>query len=156
MDKEDMSAEVKVLMEIVQRFGQRDGLPNSEMKLVIDDVTNVAYYSIDLGNPWYTGQFVSTIKNIGVKINNNTVDPEKVYFTLRGQRIQTETAKTLYELWWGMGELAQLQIKKDAIDQYIQKDKNDLEINMDMRSAMSYGIPDNTMNYQFTKTMEVI
>jgi len=156
MEKKNAASEINEMVELMQTLGERDALPSSKMEIVMNDISKEEYYTFDFGNPWYTGQFVSTIKNIAVKINNHNVDPEKVYFTLRGQRIQAETANTLFELWWGMGELAQLQIKKDSIDQYIQKTDNKLEITMDMRSAMSYGLPGNIIKYQFKTAMEVI
>lgn len=156
MEKKDTGNEINEMVEIVRSLGGRDALPDSKIKLNLDDITKDEYYTFDLRNPWYTGQFVSTIKNIFIKINNHAVEPEKVYFTLREQRIQAETAMTFYELWWDMGELAQLQIKKDAVEGYIQTTNNYVEVIMDMRSAMSYGLPGNIIEYRFTKTMEVI
>ncbi|MDR1641422.1 MAG: DUF6379 domain-containing protein [Clostridiales bacterium] len=104
-------------------------------------------------NPWYTGTYLSTVTFIRVTINGHSIAEKDTYISLRGQLIPSAYAKNLHELWWGMGEVAELFLADSALSEALAP-KNEVKVDIDMRTAFSYGFPNDTLPYRLSGELE--
>jgi hypothetical protein len=148
-------SEMQEALKVMRAMGQRVALPTKWITKHKNSGSKVTGYSFDLGNPWYTIQPVSTISSLDVKINNFQVDPDSVSIIIREQMIPVKAAKTIHELWWGFGELAQVYIEGAALDEAILRKTNDLEVRLDMRSVSGYGLPGDHVDFVFQRRIGV-
>lgn len=133
---------------VFSRVAQRDLFVSSHITRVPDG------WRILIRNPWYTGTHLSTVSFIRITVNGHTVPEEDTFLSLRGQKIPSACAKNLHELWWGMGEAAEITLTDDALTQ-ILREKNDVNVDIDMRTTFSYGFPNDTLPYRLTGELEV-
>jgi hypothetical protein len=105
-------------------------------------------------NPWYTGTHLSTVSFIRITINGHLVPEEDTLLALRGQMVPSAYAKNLHELWWGMGEVAEICLTDKALAGVL-KAKNEVHVDIDMRTTFSYGFPNDTLPYRLTGELEV-
>lgn len=133
---------------VFSRVGQRDAFASDTLEAVPNG------WKMLIRNPWYTGTFLSTVSFIKVKINGYEVPEESILISLRGQTVPAIYAKNLYEIWWGMGEVAELFLT-DAGIKDILTEKNAINIDMDVRTAFSYGFKNDVLPYRLTGELEV-
>ncbi|MDR1177378.1 MAG: DUF6379 domain-containing protein [Spirochaetaceae bacterium] len=111
-------------------------------------------WRLRIRNPWYTGTYLSTVSFVRITVNGYTVPEERTFLSLRGQRIPSAAAKNLYELWWGMGEAAEVYLADEAVVKVL-REKNTVQVDIDMRTAFSYGFPNDTLPYRLSGELEV-
>jgi hypothetical protein len=98
---------------------------------------------------------VSSIQNLALTINGNRIAHEDIFIIIRGQKIPVVLAKTLYEIRWGFGEVAQIFIESKSVKRESLRAENTVEIRLDVRTTINYGIPNNHVKYVLSRTMEV-
>jgi hypothetical protein len=148
-------AEIQEALKVMRAMGQRVAFPTKWITRQKGKGNRITGYAFDLGNPWYIGQPVSTVMELDVKINNTSIDPDLVSIVVREQKIPIKAARTMHELWWGFGEVAQVYIEGAALEKAILKKANDLEVRLDMRSVSGYGLPGDHVDYVFQGRMGV-
>jgi hypothetical protein len=132
---------------VFSRVAQRDLFAEDKIEEVGGE------WRLRIRNPWYTGTYLSTVSFVRVTVNGYTVPEEAVFLSLRGQRIPSAAAKNLYELWWGMGETAELYLADEALAKGM-REKNTVQVDIDMRTAFSYGFPNDTLPYRLSGELE--
>jgi hypothetical protein len=133
---------------VFSRVAQRD--------LFVCDAIEAAdgEWRLRIRNPWYTGTYLSAVSFIRLTINGRRVPEEDTFLSLRGQRIPAAYAKNLHELWWGMGETAEIFLTDQALADVLTP-KNKISVDIDMRTTFSYGFPNDTLPYRLTGELEV-
>jgi len=129
-------------------IGQRDLLASDEIKATEDG------WQISIRNPWYTGTHLSTVCFIKITVNDYQVPESHTYISLRGQRIPAAFAKNLHEIFWGMGEVADVYLTDPALNNILVK-TNAIGVDIDMRTTFSYGFPDDILPYRLTGELEL-
>jgi hypothetical protein len=118
-------------------------LPNDEIKNVdVDNDGRNDGFQFDLGNPLYTAQPLSAIKDFSLKVDGKPIDAEKISFILRKNKISLKTVSTIPELWWGYGEVISVFIEKPG---GLELGKHQIECSIIMNPAFYPFYPDNTM-----------
>jgi hypothetical protein len=110
-------------------------------------------WRLQIRNPWYTGTHLSTLSHIGITVNGHKVPEGYSFIALRGQLVPVAYAKYLHEIWWGMGEVAEIYLTDPAVAEALQ-DTNEIGVDIDMRTTFSYGFPDDTLPYRLAGEME--
>lgn len=110
-------------------------------------------WRVILRNPWYTGTYLSTLSRLRLTVNGHVVPEADTLFTLRGQTVPVAYLRTLHELWWGMGETAEVLLTDPALAEAIRP-VNDVGVEIDMRTTFSYGFPDDTLPYRLSGELE--
>ena len=128
-------------------LGQRDLFASS-----LIESTEIGW-RIRLRNPWYTGTHLSTLAMLRITVNDHVVAEASTLIALRGQTIPCAYAKNLHEIWWGMGEVADVYLTDPSLGNKIAA-KNEVEVAIDMRTTFSYGFPDDTLPYRFSGELE--
>ena len=95
-------------IRIFSGVGQRDLFASRTIEPVPDG------WRLLIRNPWYTGTHLSTVSFVRIGINGHAVPEEHVFLALRGQRIPATFARYLHEIWWGMGEVAEVLLTDHA------------------------------------------
>lgn len=126
---------------VFSRLGERD--------LFADDAIAAVEggWRLAIRNPFYTGTYLSTVSFLKVSVNGHIVPDAETFLSLRGQRIAASSARNLHELWWGMGETAEVLLT-DAALAGVLADTNTVEVHIDMRTMFSYGFPNDTLPYR--------
>ena len=116
-------------------------LPNKTLRNVdVDGDGKVDGYQFDIANPFYTGEPVSSVRNLNVSVDGERIGSDKMSFVLRGQRIGIKDVPTLYELLWGFGEVASVYVAKPG---GLKKGSHKVECMLILRpSAGDYGFGD--------------
>jgi hypothetical protein len=153
--KENRSEEAAALYQVMLGLAERDSFPSMKITKVKDADNRVVGYSFDFVNPWYVAEPISTIQNMILKINGEEIRQEDIFIVIRGQKVPVKVAKTFHELWWGFGEIAQIFIESHYVKEGLLRAENELEIQLDMRTTMHYGIPGDLVRYATKKMMEV-
>jgi len=116
-------------------------LPNRNIKNV--DVTGdgkIDGFQFDIVNPFYTAEPVSSVKDLLLKIDGEKANPEEICLVVRDQRIRIRDAPTIYETWWGFGEVIKVFVGKPG---GLRKGRHELDCTLYMRtSAGDYGFGD--------------
>lgn len=108
---------------------------------------------IRLREPWYTGTYWSTISRLRVTVNGFEVPEADTLFTLRGQTLPVAYLKFFHELWWGLGEVADVLLTSPALSEIVTE-KNTVEVAIDLRQTFSYGFPDDTLPVRAISELE--
>ncbi|MFV3126865.1 C-glycoside deglycosidase beta subunit domain-containing protein [Niveispirillum sp. KHB5.9] len=111
-------------------------------------------WRLQIRNPWYTGTYLSTVSFIQISVNGHVVPEADTFIALRGQRIPAAYAKNLHEIWWGMGEVAELFLTDPALADILTA-TNQVGVDIDMRTTFSYGFPNDTLPYRLTGELEM-
>lgn len=128
---------------VFSRLGERDLFAG-------DAITAVeGGWRLAIRNPFYTGTYLSTVSFLKVSVNGHMVPDAETFLSLRGQRIPAMFARNLHELWWGMGETAEVLLTDPALAD-ILTDFNMVEVHIDMRTTFSYGFPNDTLPYRLS------
>lgn len=133
---------------VFSRVAQRDLFASGCMEHVQDGLR------IMIRNPWYTGTHLSTVSFLRITVNGHTVPEEDTFLSLRGQKIPSAYAKYMHELWWGMGEAAEVILTDKTLSGML-REKNEVNVDIDMRTTFSYGFPNDTLPYRLTGELEV-
>lgn len=136
-------------IRVFSGIGQRDLLASPNIEKV-DGV-----WRLLIRNPWYTGTHLSTIRFIRVVVNGHEVAEADTLIALRGQTLPTAYAKNMHELFWNMGEVAEIILTDTALAVVLTK-TNQINIDIDMRTTFSYGFPDDTLPYRLTGEVEYV
>ncbi|RXR27701.1 C-glycoside deglycosidase beta subunit domain-containing protein [Sphingobium fluviale] len=128
-------------------LGQRDLFASNRIE------QTDAGWRLLIRNPWYTGTHLSTVSSLGIAVNGHNVSEGHIFLSLRGQMVPAAYAKNLHEIWWGMGEVAEVFLTDPAIPALL-KDTNEIGVEIDMRTTFSYGFPDDTLPYRLTGEVE--
>lgn len=110
-------------------------------------------WRIQIRNPFYTGTYLSTVSFVRITVNGHLVPESHTFISLRGQLIPAAYAKNLHEIWWGMGEVAEVHITDPALADVITA-KNQVGVDIDMRTTFSYGFPNDTLPYRLSGELE--
>lgn len=148
MSNRDQSDRAKQGIRVFSRVGQRDLLPSGTIE------PTAAGWRILIRNPWYTGTYLSTVSFVRVTLNDHVVPEEDTFLALRGQLIPSAYAKNLHEAWWGMGEVAEVRLTDAALAGVLTA-RNELRVDLDMRTTFSYGFPNDTLPYRLTGEVEL-
>lgn len=132
---------------VFSRLGQRDLLASDRIEAVDGG------WRLSIRNPFYTGTYLSTVTFIRVTLNGHRVAEADTFIALRGQRVPVAFAKNLHEIWWGMGEVAEILLTDPALADVLT-DRSELAIDIDMRTTFSYGFPDDTLPYRLSGQVE--
>ena len=89
-----------------------------------------------------------------VSANGHLVPDAETFISLRGQRVPVGSARNLHEIWWGMGETAEVLLTDQALSDVLNP-INTVEVHIDMRTTFSYGFPDDTLPYRLTGELEL-
>ncbi|HWO62179.1 MAG TPA: DUF6379 domain-containing protein [Umezawaea sp.] len=143
----DQADRAKQGIRVFSGLGQRDLLASDRIE------TADSGWRMLIRNPWYTGTHLSTVSSMEIEVNGHAVPAENTLLSLRGQTIPIAHAKTMHELWWGMGEVAEVLLTDPALGGVLA-DKNVVHVDIDMRTTFSYGFPDDTLPYRLTVEME--
>lgn len=133
---------------VFSRIGQRDLFASDRITRVEEG------WKILLRNPWYTGTHLSTFSFIRIIINGHEVPEANTLFALRGQLVPSAYLKYLHELFWKMGEVADVILTDPSLADALT-DRNDIKVEIDMRTTFSYGFPDDTLPYRLTGELEL-
>lgn len=106
-------------------------------------------------NPFYTGTYLSTVSFLRITVNGHLVPDAHTFIALRGQLIPAACAKNLHEVWWGMGEVAEVRITDPALAALLGP-KNQVGVDIDMRTTFSYGFPNDTLPYRLSGELELL
>ena len=69
-----------------------------------------AGFKFDVRLSYYRGHFLSTIDEMGVKIDGEEIPTENIYFTLRGQEYAVAQLHSLVNEFWHITEPAQIRV----------------------------------------------
>lgn len=108
---------------------------------------------IKLREPWYTGTFWSTISRLQVTVNGFEVPEPETLFRLRGQTVPVAFLKSFHELWWGLGEVADVLLTSPQLVDIVTE-KNTVDVAIDLRQTFSYGFPDDTLPVRASSELE--
>ena len=133
---------------VFSRVGQRDLLASDRIEAVDGG------WRILIRNPFYTGTHLSTVTFVRITLNGHVVPEADTFIALRGQRIPSAYAKNLHELWWGMGEVAEVFLTDQSLTDVLAA-TNQINIDIDMRTTFSYGFPNDTLPYRLTGELEL-
>lgn len=133
---------------VFSRVGQRDLFASPLIERVEGG------WRIEIRNPFYTGTHLSTVSFVTITANGHAVPDEHTYIALRGQRIPAAYAKNLHELWWGMGEVAEVYLTDPDLAGVLTA-KNTIDVAIDMRTTFSYGFPNDTLPYRLSGELEL-
>ena len=111
-------------------------------------------WTILIRNPFYTGTYLSTVSILEVSVNGHRVPDAETFISLRGQRVPATHARYLHEIWWGMGETAEVLLTDPTLAEVLT-DTNQVDIHIDMRTTFSYGFPNDTLPYRLTGELGV-
>ena len=67
-------------------------------------------FKFDVRLSYYRGHFVSTIDEMGVKIDGEEIPTENIFFTLRGQEYAVAQLHSLVNEFWHITEPAQIRV----------------------------------------------
>lgn len=133
---------------VFSRVGQRDLFASDAIEAVPDG------WRLLIRNPWYTGTHLSTLSFIRIGVNGHEVPEADTFIALRGQRVPSAYAKYLHEIWWGMGEVAEVLLTDPALAGVVRA-TNQVSVDINMRTTFSYGFPDDTLPYRLTGELEL-
>lgn len=133
---------------VFSRIAQRDLFASPRLELVEPG------WRMQIRNPFYTGTYLSTLSFIRITVNGHLVPDEHTFISLRGQLIPAAYARNLHEIWWGMGELAHVHVSDPALAAVLGP-KNEVGVDMDMRTTFSYGFPNDTLPYRLVGELEL-
>ncbi len=133
---------------VFSRVGQRDLFADNAIERTPDG------WRLLIRNPWYTGTYLSTVSFIRISVNGHTVPEMDTFIALRGQRVPAAYAKYLHEIWWGMGEVAEVLLTDAALADIVAT-SNQVGVDIDMRTTFSYGFPNDTLPYRLTGELEM-
>ncbi|WP_145958953.1 DUF6379 domain-containing protein [Sphingobium sp. SCG-1] len=111
-------------------------------------------WRIMIRNPFYTGTHLSTVSSVKIAVNGHQVSDANTFIALRGQRIPAAYAKNMHEIWWSMGEAAEVFLTDQELTDVLT-DKNQINVDIDMRTTFSYGFPNDTLPYRLTGELEL-
>lgn len=132
---------------VFSRVAQRDLFASPAIERVEDG------WRLVIRNPFYTGTHLSTVSFLRIAVNGHRVADADTFLALRGQRIPASHARNMHELWWGMGETAEV-ILTDAALSGVLTERNTVEVDIDMRTTFSYGFPNDTLPYRLSGELE--
>jgi Domain of unknown function (DUF6379) len=133
---------------VFSRVGQRD-LFASDSILSAEDG-----WRLPIRNPFSTGTHLSTVSALEVVVNGHPVPERETFFSLRGQVVPVAYAKNLHEIWWAMGEVAEVLLTDPELAGVLVA-KNEVHISIDMRTTFSYGFPNDILPYRLTGELGV-
>lgn len=133
---------------VFSRVGQRDLFASDAIEAVDGG------WRLLIRNPWYTGTHLSTLSVLRIGVNGHAVPEADTFIALRGQRVPAAYAKNLHEIWWGMDEVAEVFLTDQYLSQILES-KNEISVDIDMRTTFSYGFPDDTLPYRLTGELEL-
>ncbi len=127
-------------------------IPYKKIKNVdVDGDGNIDGYRFDLGNPLYTAQPMSAIKDLIIVVNGENVDSNKISFILRKNKISLKNVTTINELWWSYGGLITVFVEKTG---GLPPRKLELQCSLIITPAFYGFYPENTI--LSTKTNMII
>ncbi|MEM2643638.1 MAG: DUF6379 domain-containing protein [Candidatus Bathyarchaeia archaeon] len=133
----------KEFMRDVQRVAALLLLPTREIENVdLNGDGQIDGFQFELGNPLYTAQPLSSIKGFSLIVNGERIDPEKITFILRRNRISLKNVSTIPELWWGYGEIIRVFIEKPG---GLKSGEYQVECSLVMTPAFYPFYPENTV-----------
>lgn len=133
---------------VFSRVGQRDLLASNRIEAVDGG------WRMLIRNPFYTGTYLSTVTFLRITVNGHQVPEADTFIALRGQRIPAAYARNLHEIWWGMGEVAEVFVTDPALADILTA-TNAIGVDIDMRTTFSYGFPNDTLPYRLTGELEL-
>ena len=132
---------------VFSRVAQRDLFASPRIEPVAEG------WRIRIRNPFYTGTHLSTLSYLRIRVNGHQVPEEATLISLRGQAVPAAYARNLHEIWWGMGEEAEVLLMDQGLAGVIGK-INQVDVDIDMRTTFSYGFPNDTLPYRLTGELE--
>ena len=131
--------EIKAFYDVLKSMAERILLPDNIITNVdFNKDGNVDGYTFEIANPFYTAEAISSVRDMSVIIDNETVDINKISLIVRGQKIRLTDAYTFHELFWGFGEVISVLVENKN---GIPKGEHKLECTLRMRTTISYGFP---------------
>jgi len=131
--------EIKAFYDVLKSMAERILLPDNIITNVdFNKDGNVDGYTFEIANPFYTAEAISSVRDMSVIIDNETVDINKISLIVRGQKIRLTDAYTFHELFWGFGEVISVLVENKN---GIPKGEHNLECTLRMRTTISYGFP---------------
>lgn len=113
-------------------------------------------YAFAVREPFYTSIPLSSLSEIAVTVNDRQVPENHVWLALREQRIPASVCRNLWELYWHIGEKAEIFITDPTLLQGGLKKKNKVALQMTVRPAYDYGLPEKKVDYAAEAEMEVV
>lgn len=132
---------------VFSRVAQRDLFASGRIEAIDGG------WRILIRNPFYTGTYLSTVSILKVSVNGHQVPDAETFISLRGQRVPAAFARNLHEIWWGMGETAEVLLTDQALSRVLGP-SNTIDVHIDMRTTFSYGFPNDTLPYRLTGELE--
>lgn len=132
---------------VFSRVGQRDLFASNRIE------STPSGWRLRIRNPWYTGTHLSTVTFVRITVNGHLVPESQTFLSLRGQLIPSAHAKHLHELWWGMGEVADVYLADPALAEVVAA-TNAVQVDIDLRTTFSYGFPNDTLPYRLAGELE--
>lgn len=132
---------------VFSRVAQRDLFASAAIERVESG------WRLLIRNPFYTGTHLSTVSFLRVAVNGYQVPDAGTLLSLRGQTLPAAYAKNMHEIWWGMGETAEVFLTDPSLADVLAE-TNQVAIDIDMRTTFSYGFPNDTLPYRLTGELE--
>jgi len=131
--------EIREFMNVLKSMADRILLPNNALRnMDTNHDGKVNGFQFDIANPFYTAESLASINNITVVVDGEKFTPEKISLNVRGQRVRTEDASTMHEVWWGFGEVISVFVEKAG---GLKKGNHEIDVTLLMRTTISYGFP---------------
>jgi hypothetical protein len=134
---------------VFSRVGQRDLFASNTIQSVENG------WRVLIRNPFYTGTHLSTVSSLKITVNGHAVPETETLFALRGQLVPVAYAKNLHEIWWAMGEVAEVLLTDPDLAGALTT-KNEVQVSIDMRTTFSYGFPNDILPYRLSGEMGVV
>jgi hypothetical protein len=111
-----MDSQKELMMQFInllKSLAERIMLPDNHVNNVdLDGDGQIDGYRFGLRNPFYSAQSVAWNQDLKVEVDGISYPSKKISFFVRGQKIPVLTAKTVYELYWGFGEVIDVYVEK--------------------------------------------
>lgn len=118
-------------------------IASEEIKNVdIDNDGKIDGFQFDIGNPLYTAQPLSAIRDFSLVVDGEKINAEAISFILRKNKINLKTVSTIPELWWGYGETITVLVEKPG---GLEPGRHQVECSITMTPAFYTFYPDNTV-----------
>lgn len=69
-------------------------------------------FALGMRLPYYRGQVLSAVEDIGLTVDGNKVPREDVRFTVRGKSWTLDQLETTYDERWEFGEVAEVAVRQ--------------------------------------------
>jgi len=107
-----------------------------------------------LRDPFYISIPLSALSHVRLQINEYNVPESCMALSVREQFIQISACRQIRELYWHMGECAQL-IVSDVVLPGLLQQKNHIELCLTVRPPYNYGLSEENIEYTVAAEMGV-